>query len=195
MPPKAGRRAAEEDTTTEPVESPQDEQEQQEAPKPSVKQGGWGEDKPKSGRRATESGADEDTQEDVRLQMTTPDVAAKADDSDDDAPAIPDLDQAQAGVIASQVADAPATTVQISAIADLDKDLVTTLPFSQTESGIDLKLLSNVLNTPDVIVEADETWDFVHIFTEIKSELQTETEAKEAKNDTTDDSPAGDLPL
>ena len=46
------------------------------------------------------------------------------------------------------------------------------------ESGIDLKLLTKVLNPPSLIQEIDSPMDFNHMFTAIKSELQTEKDEK-----------------
>ncbi|EDQ92904.1 uncharacterized protein MONBRDRAFT_22138 [Monosiga brevicollis MX1] len=101
---------------------------------PAVKQGGWGDDKAKTSRR---SKAEED-QEDERLTMTTvPGVDDdEADESDDEIPTIPEAAQEadQEADITTQIAEAPNAKIQITTIADLDRDLEAGLDFTKTVS-------------------------------------------------------------
>eukprot|EP00052_Salpingoeca_macrocollata_P036023 m.16609 g.16609 ORF g.16609 m.16609 type:complete len:129 (+) comp9033_c0_seq1:194-580(+) len=73
------------------------------------------------------------------------------------------------------------TAMQVTTMAELDSELSRSMPFTQTESGIDLKLLTSVLSPPALIQEQDAEWTFQHLFTEVKSELETEREKKEAQ--------------
>lgn len=65
-------------------------------------------------------------------------------------------------------------------IENLDKDLVSTMPFMQTiasylqEHQIDLTLLKKSLNSSKDISEADVPWS--NLFSDVKSELQSERE-------------------
>eukprot|EP00730_Choanoeca_flexa_P003328 TRINITY_DN11364_c0_g1_i3.p1 TRINITY_DN11364_c0_g1~~TRINITY_DN11364_c0_g1_i3.p1 ORF type:complete len:161 (+),score=47.29 TRINITY_DN11364_c0_g1_i3:468-950(+) len=137
---------------------------------PVVKQGGWGEDKPKAGRRAKQ----EKEEEDERLKMTqAPDL--EDEDSEDEIPTIPEAaPETAVEDLTAQIAEAPGANIEIATMADLDKDLATSMSFTQTESGIDLQLLVNQLTPSNQLREDDLAWDFVHLFTEIKSELAIE---------------------
>lgn len=72
--------------------------------------------------------------------------------------------------------------VQVTTIASLDMDLVSTMPLMQTvdnyqqQHKINLKLLTKALNSTKMISEADEPW--THLFSEVKSEMQTERETR-----------------
>eukprot|EP00055_Hartaetosiga_balthica_P016863 m.108704 g.108704 ORF g.108704 m.108704 type:complete len:154 (+) comp9193_c0_seq4:61-522(+) len=134
--------------------------------KPVVKQGIWGDDK-KSKKK-------EDGQEDERFNLTS---VPKDHDSDDEIQEIPDLDETKEEEedITTQIADAPSANIQVATMADLDKELTSTLSFS-TSSNIDLKLLINNLTPSDMLKEEDKDWDFVRVFTSIKSELGEDVE-------------------
>ena len=47
-------------------------------------------------------------------------------------PEIPSLDVPAAEDLTAQVSQAPASQIRVTTMADLDRDLVSTLPFSQT---------------------------------------------------------------
>ena len=49
-----------------------------------------------------------------------------------------------------------------------------------SESGVDLKILTDVLSPKDAIVETDEPWEFPRLFTEIKSAIESEKTSEEA---------------
>jgi hypothetical protein len=65
-------------------------------------------------------------------------------------------------------------------IANLDKDLVSTMPLMQSVANylqghqIDLKLLTKALNSSKMISEADEPW--TNLFADVKSAMQSERE-------------------
>eukprot|EP00054_Salpingoeca_dolichothecata_P037656 m.11616 g.11616 ORF g.11616 m.11616 type:complete len:114 (+) comp7767_c0_seq2:239-580(+) len=106
-------------------------------------------------------------------------------------PVIPSLDdqREEEDDITKKVAEAPEVAIQISTMADLNRDLVTALPFTQTESGIDLKLLTSVLNSTKDLAEPDEPWEFQQIFTEVKSEIATERDRAAIKEGSTEPVP------
>eukprot|EP00049_Salpingoeca_infusionum_P018082 m.355684 g.355684 ORF g.355684 m.355684 type:complete len:150 (+) comp17306_c0_seq1:47-496(+) len=137
---------------------------------PAPRQGGWGDGK--KSRHQSEA-----VEEDERLKMDAP--VQEEVESDDEIPEIRDLDEEQAGDedITTQVADAPSANVQVATMADLDKELSESLPFQQTQSGIDLKLLINNLTPSHLLKEVDKEWEFVPVFTQIKSELAQKTAA------------------
>lgn len=153
-------------------------------PKTEVKTGGWADEKPKKGRDRT--GAGEDVF-DERLTMTEmkgaddhDDEEASSDDGGDDGiPAIPNLDTAEREDLTMQIAEAPRQTVAVTSFNALERGLETSMPFAVTESGIDLKLLTKELSNVDAIMESDETWDFEHLFTEVKSSLQIAQEEED----------------
>ena len=50
------------------------------------------------------------------------------------------------------------------------------MPFMSTDSGIDIKLLTDVLSPPDRIVEPDEVWEFEPLWYQITGQLEDERE-------------------
>ncbi|XP_078418097.1 intraflagellar transport protein 43 homolog isoform X2 [Cetorhinus maximus] len=138
--------------------------------KPARRQGGWADDTPrssKSGRKVTEE------IEDSRLRPRSP------EDSDDggDIPVIPDLEEVQEEDLAMQVAAPPSIQVnRVMTYRDLDNDLMKYGAFQTLDGDIDLKLLSRVLSAEQEVREEDECWSWDHLFTEVSSELLTESE-------------------
>jgi hypothetical protein len=51
------------------------------------------------------------------------------------------------------------------------------------EGGVDLAILSAVLNPYDQVVEADTPWEFETLFVKISTELQSELEKKDKENE------------
>ncbi|XP_041069842.1 intraflagellar transport protein 43 homolog isoform X5 [Carcharodon carcharias] len=138
--------------------------------KPARRQGGWADDTPrssKSGRKVTEEIED-------RLRPRSP------EDSDDggDIPVIPDLEEVQEEDLAMQVAAPPSIQVnRVMTYRDLDNDLMKYGAFQTLDGDIDLKLLSRVLSAEQEVREQeDECWSWDHLFTEVSSELLTESE-------------------
>jgi len=156
------------------------------APPPKAKKmGGWADEKPKG--RSRDRGEEA---YDERLTMT--EMKGVDDDDDDDEddddnggddgiPAIPNLEQAEREDLTMQIAEAPSQNIAVTSFDALEKGLETSMPFAITESGIDLKLLTKELSNVDAIIEADETWDFEHLFTEVKSQLQLDQEEEDDK--------------
>eukprot|EP00041_Stephanoeca_diplocostata_P007405 m.105272 g.105272 ORF g.105272 m.105272 type:complete len:191 (+) comp16862_c0_seq1:168-740(+) len=156
--------------------------------KPAVRHGEWG-DVSTTGRQRNRSAPK--AAEDERFNLDAPSLDDDPD-SDDDGAHIPSLDDSAHEELTAQVADAPSQQIQVATIADLDKDLLSSMPFTQTvsfhkDSGIDLKLLTNALNPIADIREIDEPWNATHLMTEIKSDLQSEKEEKAKEDDVADD--------
>ncbi|XP_059504872.1 intraflagellar transport protein 43 homolog isoform X2 [Stegostoma tigrinum] len=137
--------------------------------KPARRQGGWADDTPrssKSGRKGAEEIED-------RLRPRSP------ENSDDggDIPVIPDLEEVQEEDLAMQVAAPPSIQVnRVMTYRDLDNDLMKCGAFQTLDGDIDLKLLSRVLSAEQEVREEDESWSWDHLFTEVSSELLTESE-------------------
>uniref|UniRef100_UPI00398F5B6B intraflagellar transport protein 43 homolog isoform X2 n=1 Tax=Pristiophorus japonicus TaxID=55135 RepID=UPI00398F5B6B len=138
--------------------------------KPTRRQGGWADDTPrsvKSGRKVSEEF------EDSRLRPRSP----EASDDGGDIPVIPDLEEVQEEDLAMQVAAPPSIQVnRVMTYRDLDNDLMKYGAFQTLDGDIDLKLLSRVLSTEQEVREEDECWGWEHLFTEVSSELLTESE-------------------
>eukprot|EP00040_Diaphanoeca_grandis_P014835 m.75362 g.75362 ORF g.75362 m.75362 type:complete len:184 (-) comp24778_c1_seq1:720-1271(-) len=142
---------------------------------PAPKMDGWG-----LGGAGSKKAAETDVFDDDRLRMEAP-SPDDDDDSDEDIPAIMDLDKQAEEDLGMKMADAPSQQIGVTSLEELNKELKTAIPFTRTESGIDLKLLTQVLNPENMITELDEVMSFNHLFTSIKSELQTEKDLREAK--------------
>lgn len=116
--------------------------------------------------------------------MTAPSEAEP--ESEDEIPEIPEIGESgtnNSNDITMQVASAPGVNVQVSTMADLDRDLSSSLPFGRTARGIDLKLLTNALSPRSELEEPDQVWDFVPLFTGIKGEISRERDAQEQRDD------------
>ncbi|XP_072424068.1 intraflagellar transport protein 43 homolog isoform X2 [Chiloscyllium punctatum] len=137
--------------------------------KPARRQGGWADDTPrssKSGRKGAEEIED-------RLRPRSP---VHSDDGGD-IPVIPDLEEVQEEDLAMQVAAPPSIQVnRVMTYRDLDNDLMKYGAFQTLDGDIDLKLLSRVLSAEQDVREEDESWSWDHLFTEVSSELLTESE-------------------
>lgn len=162
-------------------EAPGDRPELPPGDRPMVLQGGWGNETPKGRPRNKEGGGEIGF--DPRLEMDAPDVddGDYGEGSDDDTPAIPTLEQAQEESLTSAVSQAPTQNINVPTYADLEKSLAHSMPFTATDSGIDLKLLTDVLSPPDKIQEPDEVWEFETQWYAITGAMADEKEASEAK--------------
>ncbi|XP_072424070.1 intraflagellar transport protein 43 homolog isoform X4 [Chiloscyllium punctatum] len=117
--------------------------------KPARRQGGWADDTPRSSKSGRK-GAEEI--EDSRLRPRSP---VHSDDGGD-IPVIPDLEEVQEEDLAMQVAAPPSIQVnRVMTYRDLDNDLMKYGAFQTLE---------------------DESWSWDHLFTEVSSELLTESE-------------------
>ncbi|XP_060684596.1 intraflagellar transport protein 43 homolog isoform X3 [Chiloscyllium punctatum] len=138
--------------------------------KPARRQGGWADDTPRSSKSGRK-GAEEI--EDSRLRPRSP---VHSDDGGD-IPVIPDLEEVQEEDLAMQVAAPPSIQVnRVMTYRDLDNDLMKYGAFQTLDGDIDLKLLSRVLSAEQDVREEDESWSWDHLFTEVSSELLTESE-------------------
>ncbi|XP_072031078.1 intraflagellar transport protein 43 homolog isoform X2 [Amphiura filiformis] len=131
--------------------------------RPPRRQMGWGDDEPKQTRRGGSAG------------KQRPDSPTRRNDSDDDIPVIPDLDEVHEEDMVTQVAAPP--TVQVNRVAtyrELDNDLLKHSQIVTLDNEIDLKLLTKVLSPEADVIEEEKPWDWDHLFTEVASDLQSE---------------------
>ncbi|XP_052769895.1 intraflagellar transport protein 43 homolog A-like isoform X2 [Mya arenaria] len=146
-------------------------------PKPS-RVSGWGEDAP---RRRRAPGTGMETFEDERLRPHSPE---KSDESDNDIPVIPDLEDAPEEDFTSTIASAPNVAVnRVATFRELDNDLLKQAAFLTLDGEIDLKLLTKSLSTEADLLEEDKPWDWDRLFTEVTSELLTQWEKSEEPTD------------
>ncbi|KAL4238193.1 Intraflagellar transport protein 43 [Mactra antiquata] len=154
-------------------------------PKPN-RVSGWGEDAPR--RRGRNLGEGMEQFEDERLR---PHSAGndKSDDSDNDIPVIPDLEEHQEEDITQTIAYAPNVAVnRVATYRELDNDLLKQAAFLTLDNEIDLKLLTRSLCTEADLIEEDKPWDWDTLFTEVTSELLTQQEAEEDQQSEPSDS-------
>ncbi|XP_071962293.1 intraflagellar transport protein 43 homolog A-like isoform X4 [Antedon mediterranea] len=137
-------------------------------PKPTRRQGGWADEtsKPKSSK--------------FKNSTMSP---SKQEDSDDDMPVIPDLDDVQEEDMATQIAAPPSVQVnRVATYRELDDDLQKHSQLLTLDNEIDLKLLSKVLSAESEVKEEDRPWDWDRLFTEISSDLQNEWDKDNQSN-------------
>ncbi|XP_049788750.1 intraflagellar transport protein 43 homolog isoform X1 [Schistocerca nitens] len=143
------------------------------APPRSRRSGGWADEGVKSGKKRSASNIIE--QERFRR---TDDVK---DDSDDDIPVIPDLDDIQDEDLTTQIASTPSVNLnKVAAYKELDSDLFKHSAFG-TLDNINLQLLTKSLRPENDVKEIDEPWNWDLLFTDIASELHSEWESTENK--------------
>ncbi|XP_066280521.1 intraflagellar transport protein 43 homolog A-like [Branchiostoma lanceolatum] len=148
-------------------------------PRPSRRQGGWADDTGKEKKRGKKSM--DDAVEDARLRSDSP---PRRDDSDEDIPVIPDLDDVQEEDMATQIAAPPSLQVnKIATYRELDTDLFKQAAFLILDDEIDLKPLAKCLSAETDVLEEDKPWDWDRLFTEVTSELQVEWEAERPKEE------------
>ena len=108
----------------------------------------------------------------------------KEQDSEEELPMIPDLEEVEAEDLALAVADAPSVAVnRVATYKELDTDLFKHAAFATLEE-IDLRLLTRCLAPEASLKEPDEVWTWDMLFTDVSSELQSEwfpAEAEEQK--------------
>lgn len=156
-------------------DSPQPAQDIDDGPPKPNRVSGWGEDAPR--RRGRNLGEGMEQFEDERLRPHSPD---KSDDSDNDIPVIPDLEDQQEEDITQTVAYAPNVAVnRVATYKELDNDLLRQAAFLTLDNEIDLKLLTKSLATDSDLIEEDKPWDWDRLFTEVTSELLTQWEKAE----------------
>ncbi|XP_021341915.1 intraflagellar transport protein 43 homolog isoform X3 [Mizuhopecten yessoensis] len=118
-------------------------------PKPS-RVSGWGEDAPRKSRKLGEGFEQFD---DERLRPKSPD-----NDSDNEIPVIPDLEDQQDDDMTSTIAVAPNVAVnRVATYRELDNDLLRQAAFLTLDNEIDLKLLTKSLSAEADLVEVRPT--------------------------------------
>jgi len=98
----------------------------------------------------------------------------KDDNSDEDVPVIPDLEEVEQETLATRVAEAPSVAVnRVATYKELDSDLFKHAAFS-TLDDIDLRLLTRCMAPESAVKEADEPWNWDVLFTDVSSTLTAE---------------------
>ncbi|XP_060077524.1 intraflagellar transport protein 43 homolog [Ylistrum balloti] len=180
---KQGRRAQSKNVT--PPDAPAFEEDSPRATKPQKKSpedmggppkpsrvSGWGEDAPRKSRKLGEGF---EQFEDERLRPKSPD-----NDSDNEIPVIPDLEDQQDDDITSSIAVAPNVAVnRVATYRELDNDLLRQAAFLTLDNEIDLKLLTKSMSTEADLLEEDKPWDWDRLFTEVTSEILMQMENTE----------------
>ncbi|CAL1682859.1 unnamed protein product [Lasius platythorax] len=134
---------------------------------PRSRKTGWG-DELKSGKSKMTSNIIE--QERFR--------AVEKEEQQDDIPVIPDLDEIQEDNISSEIASAPTINAnRVTAYEELDTDLVKNAAFTSLD-GVSLSLLAEKLYNENLVKEPDEVWNWNLLFTQISSEINSETQKK-----------------
>ncbi|XP_012526133.1 intraflagellar transport protein 43 homolog [Monomorium pharaonis] len=96
----------------------------------------------------------------------------------DDIPVIPDLDEIQEDNISSEIASAPIVNAnRVTAYEELDTDLVKNAAYTSLD-GVSLSLLADKLYNESLVKEPDEVWNWNLLFTQISSEINSETQKK-----------------
>jgi len=147
--------------------------------RPKRRQGGWADDAPKADKKAPGNADELQSFSDERARPESP---KRRDDSDDDIPVIPDLDDVQEEDMATQIAAPPSVQVnRVATYRELDNDLLKHSQLLTLDNDIDLKLLTKVLSAEQDVMEDDKPWDWDLLFTEVSSELQTEWDQQSAE--------------
>ncbi|XP_021341914.1 intraflagellar transport protein 43 homolog isoform X2 [Mizuhopecten yessoensis] len=121
-------------------------------PKPS-RVSGWGEDAPRKSRKLGEGFEQFDDKQNERLRPKSPD-----NDSDNEIPVIPDLEDQQDDDMTSTIAVAPNVAVnRVATYRELDNDLLRQAAFLTLDNEIDLKLLTKSLSAEADLVEVRPT--------------------------------------
>ncbi|KAG5328747.1 IF43B protein, partial [Acromyrmex heyeri] len=95
-----------------------------------------------------------------------------------DIPVIPDLDEIQEDNISSDIASAPTVNAnRVTAYEELDTDLVKNAAYTSLD-GVSLSLLADKLYNENLVKEPDEVWNWNLLFTQISSEINSETQKK-----------------
>ncbi|XP_072760777.1 intraflagellar transport protein 43 homolog B [Anoplolepis gracilipes] len=104
--------------------------------------------------------------------------AVEKEEQEDDIPVIPDLDEIQEDNISSEIASAPTINAnRVTAYEELDTDLVKNAAFTSLD-GVSLSLLADKLYNENLVKEPDEVWNWNLLFTQISSEINSETQEK-----------------
>ena len=115
--------------------------------------------------------------ESSKAKPTQPEVDypdERSQDSDDELPVIPDLEEVEKEDLALKVAEAPNVAVnRVDTYKELDNDLFKQAAFATLEE-IDLRLLTRRLAPELALKEPDECWSWDKLYTDVSSEMQAE---------------------
>ncbi|XP_066590716.1 intraflagellar transport protein 43 homolog B isoform X2 [Prorops nasuta] len=138
---------------------------------PRARKTGWG-DELKSGRiRAASSAIEQD-----RFRTTD------KQEYDNDITVIPDLDEIQEDNLSVDISNAPALSAnRVTAYKEVDTDLVKNAAFASLE-GLSLSLLTEKLYPESLIKEPDEVWNWNILFTQVSSDINSETQKRVDSN-------------
>ncbi|XP_033358657.1 intraflagellar transport protein 43 homolog isoform X1 [Bombus vosnesenskii] len=135
---------------------------------PRTRKTGWG-DELKSGKIRGSSSIIEQLFLRERSRVT------EKDDVIDDIPVIPDLDEIQEDNTLSDLVNTPTVNVnRVAAYKELDTDLVKNAAFMSL-NGVNLSLLAEKLYNENLTKEPDEVWNWNLLFTQVASEVNSET--------------------
>ncbi|XP_014278815.1 intraflagellar transport protein 43 homolog A isoform X3 [Halyomorpha halys] len=99
----------------------------------------------------------------------------KKQDSEDDIPVIPDVEDLQDDDQLGDIADAPVVSTNVPSLSELNADLKKQSLFKYYDN-INMGLLSKHLFKESEIREEDNLWSWDLLFTEVSSELRSEWE-------------------
>ncbi|KAK9309542.1 hypothetical protein QLX08_000792 [Tetragonisca angustula] len=133
---------------------------------PRTRKTGWG-DELKSGKTRGASSIIE--QERFR--------GTERDDVIDDIPVIPDLDEIHEDHALSNINTPMVNVNRVTAYKELDTDLVKNAAFTSL-NGVNLSLLAEKLYNENLTKEPDEVWNWNLLFTQVASEVNSETQKK-----------------
>ncbi|XP_076374346.1 intraflagellar transport 43 isoform X1 [Megalopta genalis] len=136
---------------------------------PRTRKTGWG-DELKSGRARGASNIIEQLFIRERSRGLEKDPA-------DDIPIIPDLDEIQEDSALSDVNTPTVNVNRVTAYKELDTDLVKNAAFISL-NGVNLSLLAEKLYNENLTKEPDEVWNWNLLFTQVASEINSETQKK-----------------
>ncbi|XP_043581041.1 intraflagellar transport protein 43 homolog isoform X1 [Bombus pyrosoma] len=135
---------------------------------PRTRKTGWG-DELKSGKIRGSSSIIE------QLFLRERSRGTEKDDVIDDIPVIPDLDEIQEDNALSDLVNTPTVNVnRVAAYKELDTDLVKNAAFMSL-NGVNLSLLAEKLYNENLTKEPDEVWNWNLLFTQVASEVNSET--------------------
>ena len=111
----------------------------------------------------------------------------RSQESDDDLPIIPDLEEVEKEDLVLKVAEAPNVAVnRVDTYKELDNDLFKQAAFATLEE-VDLRLLTRRLAPESALKEPDECWSWDKLYTDVSGEMQAEwfpVNTEEKKEDT-----------
>ncbi|KOX75339.1 Intraflagellar transport protein 43 like protein [Melipona quadrifasciata] len=137
---------------------------------PRTRKTGWG-DELKSGKTRGASSIIEQLFLRERFRGT------EKDDVIDDIPVIPDLDEIQEDNTLSNINTPMVNANRVTAYKELDTDLVKNAAFTSL-NGVNLSLLAEKLYNENLTKEPDEVWNWNLLFTQVASEVNSETQKK-----------------